>query len=179
MSIGLRRGTVAVEPHRIEWEMSAQEIIDNLKDILKDDIVDAQHIGSTSIKNICAKPIVDIVVGVNSFDRIMKHNDELMKNGIVYRREEHPGQHLYVAGDLENNILTHHIHVVIWGQEAWNNYINMRDYLNAHEEEAKEYSDLKERLAREYPEDRIAYTNGKRALIERILRTADEWRKQL
>lgn len=179
MSIGLKQGMVAVEPHRIEWEMAAQEIIDSIKNILKNDIVDAQHIGSTSIKDICAKPIVDIVVGVSSFDRIMKHNDDLMKNGIVYRRKDHPNQHLYVVGDLKNDIHTHYIHVVIWGQEAWNNYINMRDYLNAHADKAKEYSDLKERLAKEYPEDRITYTNSKSEFIERILRMADRWRQQL
>ena len=179
MSIGLKKGTVAVESHRVEWEMSAQEIIEVLNEVLKNDIVDAQHIGSTAIKSICAKPIVDIVVGVSSFDKIMQHNYALREKGIIYRKENIPGQHLYVCGDLENGIQTHYIHVVIWGQEAWNNYINMRDYLNAHEDRAKEYSELKERLAKMYPEDRIAYINGKSALIEDILRCAEEWRKQL
>ncbi len=179
MSFGLKRGTVAVWPHKIEWEIAAQEVIHKLKDLLKDDIVDAQHIGSTSIRNICAKPIVDIVVGVSSFDKIMRHNEDLLANGVVYRRQDHPGQHLYVCGDLENDVQTHYIHVVIWGQDAWNNYINLRDYLNAHEEMAKEYSELKERLAEEYSNDRMAYTKGKSALIERILQSADEWRSQL
>lgn len=178
MSIGLRIGTVAVEQHNIEWKTSAQELIDNLINILKDYIIDAQHIGSTSIKSICAKPIIDIVVGVSDFDKIMQHNEELLRNGIVYRREDHPGQHLYVCGDLENDIQTHYIHVVIFESKAWNNYLNMRDYLNAHEEDAKKYSDLKKQLAKEYPEDRIAYTNSKSAFIEMILRKADEWRKQ-
>lgn len=177
MSIGLKRGKVTVQPHRMEWDVAAQEIINKLKNILKDDIVDVQHIGSTSIKSICAKPIIDIVVGVSSFDRIMVHNEELMENGIVYRREDHPEQHLYVCGDADNDIQTHFIHVVIWGQKVWNDYLNMRDYLNAHEEKAKEYSDLKERLANEYPEDRQSYTAGKSVLIESILQSAREWRK--
>ena len=86
MQIGLKRGTVAVEPHRIEWETAAQEIINKLKNILKDDIIDAQHIGSTSIKNICAKPIVDIAVGVSSFDKIIKHNEDLKKMVLLIMR---------------------------------------------------------------------------------------------
>ena len=53
----------------------------------------------------------------------------------------------------------------------------MRDYLNANEEKAKEYSDLKIKLANEYPNDRIAYTNGKSKLIEEILKNAALWRK--
>lgn len=177
MSIGLKRGTVKVWPHRMEWDIAAQEIISKLKNILKDDVVDVQHIGSTSIKSICAKPIIDIVVGVNSFDRMMVHNEELMANGVVYRRQDHPGQYLYVCGDADNDIQTHFIHVVIWGQKAWNDYVNMRDYLNTHEEKAKAYSDLKERLANEYPVDRQAYTNGKSAFIENILRSVEEWQK--
>jgi len=176
--VGLKRGTVVVETHKVEWEIAAQEIISILKQVLKEDIIDIQHIGSTSIKSICAKPIIDIVVGVSSFDKIMKYNDILSENGIIYRGEDHPNQHLYVCGDLENDIHTHYIHVVIWGKELWNNYLNMRDYLNSHEDRAKEYLELKTRLAKEYSEDRTTYTNGKAALIEDILQCAKEWRKQ-
>ena len=139
---------------------------------LNNDIVDTQHIGSTSIKSICAKPIIDIVVGVKNFKDILKHNDELSKLGIIYRRQDNPNQQLYVCGDLQNNIQTHFIHVVIFNSKEWNDYINMRDYLNANEEKAKEYSDLKIKLANEYPNDRIAYTNGKSKLIEEILKSA-------
>ncbi len=176
MSIGLLRGVVTLEPHKMEWEVSAQKVIAAMKNILKDDIIDAQHIGSTSIKGICAKPIIDIVVGVSNFDRIMKHNDTLQEYGIIYRRQDHPNQHLYVCGDLKKEIHTHYIHVVIYKSESWDNYINMRDYLNAHEEEAMKYARLKEHLARQYPEDRTAYTNGKQIFIENILRKAREWR---
>lgn len=178
MPIGLKRGTVMVEPHRIEWEIAAQEMIRLLKDILKDDLIDAQHIGSTSIKGICAKPIVDIVAGVDSFDKIIRHNEALREHGIAYHMQYPPGQYLYVAGDSGRDIRTHYIHVVLWGQEAWRHYINMRDYLNTHEKEAKEYSALKERLAQQYPNDRSAYTSGKSELIEKILQLASEWREQ-
>ena len=179
MSIGLKRGTVLLEPHNTEWKISAQNMIAKLKDILKDDIIDAQHIGSTSIKNISAKPIIDIVVGVTDFDKIMRQNNILRANGIFYRREDHPGQHLYVCGDIENGIHTHYIHVVIWGKEAWNNYINMRDYLNADYKTAQEYSNLKKYLAEQYPDDREAYTKEKSAFIESALQKAAEWKKQL
>lgn len=179
MSIGLKRGTVILEKHSIEWEQSAEKIIRKLKAILKEDIIDAQHIGSTSLKTINAKPIVDIVVGVTSFDRIMKHNNELSKNGIFYHRQDHPGQHLYLCGDLENDIHTHYIHVVIWEETAWNDYLNMRDYLNSNFERAKEYSDLKKELAERYAEDRITYTNKKSMFIEKVLSEARKWRNQL
>lgn len=179
MSIGLKRGTVAVEPHNEEWCFAAQEMINKLKSILKGDIVDVQHIGSTAIKNICAKPIIDLVVGVECFEKIMVHNEALKRNGIVYRRQEHPGQHLYVCVDTDNNIQTHFIHVVIYGENQWNDYLNMRDYLNAHKDKAKEYSDLKEKLAKKFAKDRTEYTNGKGEFISKILQEAQQWRKGL
>ena len=175
--IGLKRGTVILEPHREEWEIMAQEMIHTLKDVLKDDVIDVQHIGSTAVKSICAKPIIDIVVGVKDFDKIVWHNEALAENGVIYRREDHPGQHLYICGDLEKGIHTHYIHVVVWGKDAWNHYIDMRDYLNTNEEKAKEYSELKVCLARKYSEDRTAYTSGKSVFIEEVLNCAEEWRK--
>lgn len=178
MSIGLRIGSVSLEPHSTEWEVSAHKVIKTLKQILKGNMIDAQHIGSSSIKSICAKPIIDIVVGVSSFDKILKHNDILQDCGIIYRRQDHPNQHLYVCGDLEHDIRTHHIHVVIYRSEEWNNYINLRDYLNTHEEEAMAYSRLKEKLAKQFPNDRNAYTSGKQTFIENMLKKAQAWREQ-
>lgn len=141
--------------------------IDILKNTLNNDIVDAQHIGSTSIKGICAKPIIDIVVGVKNFKDILKHNDELSKLGIIYRRQDHPNQQLYVCGDLQNNVQTHFIHVVIFNSKEWNDYINMRDYLNANEDKANEYSDLKIKLANEYPMIELLILKAKASLLRK------------
>ena len=77
MSLGLRRGTVVVEPHNAEWEVIAADTISKLHSILQDALVDAQHIGSTSIIDISAKPIIDIVVGVSDFDEILSQNSIL------------------------------------------------------------------------------------------------------
>lgn len=179
MPLGLIRGSVAVENHSAEWEEIAKETIRILKEVANDDIVDAQHIGSTSVKGICAKPIVDIVVGVKHFEDILKYNDVFEDKGIIYRREDRPGQHLYVMGDLERGTHTHYIHVVIWGDDAWNNYINMRDYLNAHDEKANEYSALKKSLAEKYSNDREGYTRAKSNFIEKVLQEAKVWRNYL
>ena len=89
-----------------------------------------------------------------------------------------PGQHLYRCGDLDNGIVTHFIHVVIADSDAWHNYINFRDYMNAHEEDAKIYEALKIRLWKEFPDDRDSYVNGKHELITDYLQKAREWRKR-
>lgn len=129
--LGLKRGTVELIPHQTVWEEDAAKTILLLKSILNDAAIDIQHVGSTAIKNICAKPIIDIAVGVNSFNSIKPYIGLLEENGIIFSKEDVERQLLFVIGDFEKDIRTHHIHFVEWDSAEWNNYINFRDYLNA------------------------------------------------
>ena len=176
----MKRGTVYLEPHQSEWERSAEETIRTLKNILGSVAVDIQHIGSTSIKTISAKPIIDIAVAVNDYEPILRKRNVLEKADIIFRFDERPEQLLFVMGDFEKDTRSHHIHVVLYGSDEWNNYINFRDYLNSNIEAAKEYEAVKLRLAEQYPDDRIAYTDGKQEVIDRLLADARVWKtKQL
>ena len=174
--IGLKRGTVELLPHNPLWEDVAAETIKKLKSLLQDVAIDIQHVGSTSIQNICAKPIIDIAVGVNTLDSIKPYIEQLEKNGIIFRKEDVKEQLLFVIGDFEKEFRTHHIHVVEWNSIAWNNYINFRDYLNAFPEYAKEYDELKKKLALEFANNRGNYTAGKQEFIDRILKQAHLWK---
>ena len=180
MSIGMKRGTVYLEPHQTEWERAAEQTIRKLKNILDDIAVDIQHIGSTSIRTISAKPIIDIAVAVNDYELVLNKCDELEKAEIVFRFDERPEQLLFVMGDFEKDTRSHHIHVVLYGSDEWNNYINFRDYLNFNIKAAMEYEAVKLRLAEQYPDDRIAYTDGKQEVIDKLLAEALVWKsKQL
>ena len=174
--IGLKRGTVELLPHNPQWKDAANETIVLLKSLLNDVAVDIQHVGSTSIQNICAKPIIDIAVGVNTLDSIKPYIELLKKNGIIFRKEDVKEQLLFVIGDFEKEFRTHHIHVVEWNSIAWNNYINFRDYLNAFPECAKEYDELKKKLALEFADNRGNYTARKQEFIDRILKQAHLWK---
>lgn len=131
--------------------------------------IDIQHIGSTAIPAIKAKPIIDIVVGVTDFDKVMLHNEQLRQVGIFYRGSDVERQLLYVMGDMENDTRTHHIHIVKWNETEWKNYIHFRDYLNDNENMALQYQKVKEELESKYADDRVAYTNGKQDMIDLIL----------
>lgn len=176
MGIGLKRGTVVVEPHKSEWESTARQTIELLKSIFLDVAVDVQHVGSTAIRGICAKPIIDIVVGVSDLNKMLALNDVLEQNGILFRGQDHPGQYLYICG--KDDWITHHIHTTTYGSEAWHNYVNMRDYLISHPDEAQAYSKLKESLAVQYAGERKTYTAMKGDFINNILTKAREWRKR-
>lgn len=99
----------------------------------------------------------------------MLHNEQLQKEGIFYRGSDVEYQILYVMGDMEKDIRTHHIHVVKWNGTEWKNYINFRDCLNANENIALQYERVKEELESKYADDRVAYTNGKQEMIDIIL----------
>lgn len=180
MSIGMKRGTVYLEPHQEVWERTAEKTICTLKRILRSTATDIQHIGSTSIKAISAKPIIDIAVAVNDYELILSKRDVLEIADIVFRFDERPEQLLFVMGDFEKDTRSHHIHAVLYGSDEWNNYINFRDYLNSNIKAAREYEAIKLRLAEQYPDDRIAYTDGKQEVINRLLAEARLWKnKQL
>ena len=176
----MKRGTVFLEPHLTEWEIAAKETILTLKNILGDIAADIQHIGSTSIKAIKAKPIIDIALAVNDFEAVLQKRAELEKADVIFRFDERPEQLLFVMGDFKKDTRSHHIHVVLYGSDEWNNYINFRDYLNSNMEAAREYEAVKLRLAEQYSDDRIAYTDGKQEVIDKLLAEALVWKsKQL
>lgn len=182
MTLGLKRGTVALVPHETAWEVEAARTIEKLKGILGNAAMDMQHVGSTAIPSICAKPIVDIAVAVRSFADINEKQAELEAQGFYRRSWNDEGQELFACGshyDGTGDLQTHFIHVVLADSAEWRNYLNFRDYLNTFPEAAKAYEVLKLSLAAANPEDagREKYTSGKHDFVQEMLRKASAWRQ--
>lgn len=176
--IGLKRGTVKLCNHEKEWELEAERIIFRLNKILGTMASDIQHVGSTSIPTIKAKPIIDIVVAVDNLKDILVLDEQLKNNGFYYRPNASLRDELLFAcgsyydgtGDLQ----THFIHVVLADSMKWINYINFRDYLNKIPMVAKAYEDLKVSLLAVMPidKDREQYSKNKHKFISHTLRKA-------
>ena len=173
--LGLLRGKVELYAHDEMWCMHAEEIIGELKSVLGDRAIDIQHVGSTSVPGLMAKPIIDIVVGMRDLRDLDPYVEELAQKNIREAMQDLPGQRLFVTGDFDANTRTHHIHAVVWNSIAWKNYIRFRDYLRTFEEKRMTYEAEKRRLASLYAEDRNAYTEGKAPLIAQMLEEANEW----
>lgn len=168
--IGLKRGTVKLEKHSLEWEENAKETIEKLKDIFKDKAIGIEHIGSTSVRDLKAKPIIDILVGVKSFEDVKKLIPVLEENGFIHKAaNDNESQMFFSCGDFENDIRTHHIHVDIYGESEWNNYIKFRNTLRENQDVRKEYERLKVDLAEKFSQDRNKYTDMKADFIKKIL----------
>lgn len=176
--IGLKRGTVRLCEHEKEWEREAEDTIARLKEILGPVIKDIQHVGSTSIPSIKAKPIIDIGVAVDDFGDILAFEEKLRENGFYYRPNVNiTNELLFACGscyDGSGDLQTHFIHVALTGSMEWRNYINFRDYLIKTPSVAKEYEDLKVALEEASPIDsgRARYLEGKHDFIAHTLRKA-------
>ena len=176
--IGLKQGSVYLCEHEAEWEKEAAKTISLLKKILGSVIKDIQHVGSTSIPSIKAKPIIDIALAADSFSEVLKFENELKDNGFYFRPSfEDKSQLLFACGSYYSGtgeLQTHFIHVVHTDSAQWRDYINFRDYLNQNPEIAKEYEALKRALAAAVPASsgRKEYTKGKHDFIAYTLRKA-------
>ena len=171
MHLGLERGKTELLPHDNEWESVAKQTIRLLWNVIPE-ARDIQHVGSTAIRSIAAKPIVDIAVALDDVQSVTSHIDELAECGILFRGSDVPEQILFIMG--EGSMRTHHIHVVKWHGKAWDDYIFFRDHMNSHPYMAAEYEKLKRRLASAFPANRKAYTEGKAGFMEKIIADAGE-----
>ena len=175
--LGLKRGCVALAPHEEAWEAEAARTAELLRKLLGASAAGAEHVGSTAVRGIEAKPIIDIAVAARSLEEIKSTAARLGRYGFIFRGEDVPGQLLFVIEDEARGVVTHHIHIVEAGGAAWRDYIGLRDYLNAFPDCAARYGALKRELARRFQADRKSYTAGKADLIAELLAEAREWRR--
>lgn len=176
--IGLKKDTVEVLPHDPEWEREAKNTIAVLKKILGNSATDFEHVGSTAVPTIKAKPIVDIAVAATDFASVLEKQAELCAAGFYFRpKADIVEELLFACGsyyDGTGSMQTHFVHVVLKDSVKWRDYINFRNYLIKKPAVAKAYEALKVSLAKEQPNDchRKHYLQGKKDFIAYTLRKA-------
>jgi GrpB-like predicted nucleotidyltransferase (UPF0157 family) len=123
-------------------------------------IEEVEHVGSTAIPGLDAKPVVDLVVGLKDMSDALSLVEPLRSLGYSYWAEGAKAHHhLFVRFvDLEMSARTHNLHVVEAGGQYWEERLLFRDYLRKHPETAKKYARLKHRLATRHRDDREAYS---------------------
>ena len=177
MALGVKNGTARLEEHDPKWKGMADSLIAELHEVLKDDAIDIQHVGSTAINGIPAKPIIDVAVAVNDVSIAEKYADILEKHGLHYMGEIVKTQRMFCKSTPGMDDRTHHVHFVNINAKEWENYLNFRDYCNTHPDVAKAYGDLKREMAEKYADERLKYHDGKHEFVERVLIDAKAWRE--
>lgn len=132
-------------------------------------LVTLEHIGSTAIPNIVAKPIVDFLGEVTSLKDIDTKEELLEKNGYMWRGEYGIPERRYIKKPSEGDLDLLHIHLFEVGHPQIYRHIIFRDYCIKHPEIAQKYSTLKMNLAKMFKNNPSMYQQGKSAFIERII----------
>jgi len=170
--LGVERGLVKLEPYNDKWSKLFDEERELLSSQLKELIMAIEHVGSTSIEGLFAKPIIDIAIGVSSLDKVIKIREKVKGIGYLEVPVSIDGKHVF-AKNKENKI-THFLHIMIYNQDLWRDQISFRDHLRSFPDAKMEYVKLKEELAKKYPNDVVSYTNEKKKFIDNTLKKARE-----
>jgi GrpB-like predicted nucleotidyltransferase (UPF0157 family) len=126
-----------------------------------------EHVGSTAVVGLCAKPIIDIMVGVRSLSDSEPAKEILGEVGYRYAQYKTDVMHWFCKPSFA--MRTHHLHLIPFESSLWDERLAFRDVLRTNSRVAEEYATLKRELAVGFATDREAYTNAKYPFIVRAL----------
>lgn len=167
--IGLTRGTVKLASNHEFWNQAFLEEKHKVLNVLPN--VSIEHVGSTAVKNLLAKPIIDILLGYSNKNELNQIKSALTELGYQFKGEEGvEGRSFFVKGSEDKREF--YLHAFPKDHEEYKNHLKFRNWLRKHPEDAEKYSKLKKQLADKYPKDRKSYTSGKNQFISSSLKKA-------
>lgn len=172
--IGQHKRDLTIVPYRGGWPKCFEEEAACLRRALGKKAQRIEHIGSTSIPGMTAKPIIDVLVAVESLAEAVEMVPALVALGYIYKPLDVIPERLFFAKEDPPEYRTHHLNLAEVGSGFWSNHLAFRDYLRAHEEMAAEYVELKQRLAKAYAETKQLDRDGKTAFVTRVLELAEK-----
>lgn len=171
MDLGVTRGEVVLSEYQESWVKEFDKVKEEILSVTSLSPDNIQHIGSTSIQGLMAKPVIDIAIGVDDYED-MDENFYKSLSGIgIYRLRVERDDEIVLAKFKDNQfqVHTHFIHLVDKNGAKWNELIKFRDYLRKNEDAKLEYMTLKKSLSSLYAEDRAKYTDSKEAFVKSII----------
>ncbi|NUT22765.1 MAG: GrpB family protein [Hamadaea sp.] len=167
--LGLRYGVVTVVDHDPSWLLVGSEYAAEVAALLDGLAAGVEHIGSTSVPGLAAKPVIDLAVRQAPGVPFASVRDVLTEAGYIYRGDAGPdGGQVFVA-ESEAWVRVVHLHVVAADDPQWSRYLAVRDRLRADPAAVARYSALKRELAVRYAADRRGYTSAKTEFMRDLL----------
>lgn len=164
--LGLRRGVVAVAPASDAWARAFRGVHEALASTAPTEVLSIEHIGSTSVPGLEAKPILDIAIGVRPGTPSDALDGWLSGLGMLLRGDATDVRPDRMYGyELEPMIRLVNVHVLEYQSRGWQDYLGFRDHLRADPVDREAYGALKRRLADRHPGDRLAYIRDKESFI--------------
>ena len=180
------REEIALAPYNPRWPELFREEEAHLRACLPPGVIRRiEHMGSTSVPGLVAKPIIDILIEVSDLEAARTQIAPILEaQGYDYFWRATFGEDIppfyawFIKRDPHTGARTHHLHMITTAPEFAGHWENLlfRDHLIAHPDVAAEYGKLKLQLADTHRHDRVAYTAAKSAFIARVVDEAREWR---
>ncbi|SFK14612.1 GrpB family protein [Brevibacillus centrosporus] len=159
------------------WKSLFREVASRLRESLGDSAVRIDHVGSTSVAGLAAKPIIDIQISVRNYDDISTYQTKIENVGFVLR-EENPDRTKRYFREIPGNRRTH-VHVREAGSYSEQVTLLFRDFLRAHPDDCLRYAQEKHRLMELYRGERPKYVEGKGPIVWDILQKAHNWSQEI
>ncbi|WZY00740.1 GrpB family protein [Bacillus sp. FSL W7-1360] len=172
--LGLKNGHIELTPYNPKWQSLFHEEKERLLQMLAPFNPLIEHIGSTAIPSICAKPMLDVLIGLPSLTMAQRFPKETLKQHHIYplERVKIQGKIVYAQfSDVEEAIKTMVLHIVEKDGQWWRDHLYFRDYLRTHEDARLRYEQLKKHLAERHATNQNDYSNAKESFVKEILAT--------
>ena len=167
--LGLEAGVVRLVEYDVRWPNSFVAEEQRIRGQCGTLPLRLEHIGGTSIPDMCTKPVLDIAAGWPADASIQDYIAAFTQAGYDHRGERGvPGREYFCRGEPR----AFHVHLVEEGSPLWCDYLAFRDYLRAHAAAKRQFADLKRALAARFPSDRQAYMTAKSSYVQEILALA-------
>ncbi len=157
-----------------EWPVSAAAELLRIKERLGPVAARLEHVGSTAVPGLAAKPILDLQLSVPDIEQRDSYVEPLTALGYLFAPDPaSPDFHFF--GKPRERPRSHHLHVCEAGSEHESRHLAVRDFLRAHRDEVASYAALKREVVARAPEDRLAYIDGKNAYVAALEARAVAW----
>ena len=164
-----------ISDYNPEWIHQFEVIKEKLQKIFGDKAVQIEHIGSTSITGMKAKPTIDVLLVVEKIQDLEKEKEEMVRSGYDWGENYiAPNTLIFFLVGPDGEKLEN-IHVCEIGAPRIKQFLVKRDFFKTFPNKAKEYSDLKEKNFKLYPDDYPAYREAKAPFLEKIEQEAYVW----
>ena len=167
-------GQVIIVDYNPQWPSMYEQEKARIQDAIGEYLIDIQHVGSTSILGLSAKPIIDIMAVIRHISLVEQCVKPLEALDYAYKGENGiPGRHYFrKPSDITTMPRLVHLHIVEKGHEQWAMMQLFREYLRLHPESAQQYDVLKRELAAKFGSDRVGYTDAKEPFVRSIIRAS-------
>ncbi|AFK18418.1 GrpB family protein [Haloferax mediterranei ATCC 33500] len=167
-SLGLARGTVELVPYDPQWRDEYEREVERLHSRLGEEVNGFEHVGSTSVPGLAAKPIVDLIALVPDLGDTNDVARVLEDSGYEERpNDEVPDRRFFARGPPPCR--THYLSVTERGSDCHREQVAFRDALRSDDDLAAEYERRKQALAAVHPDGRDAYTESKSSFVQSVL----------